>query len=559
MASSSALASRPAVLTVVNPSGQRRRIVLGQGVFHAGRQPDNQLVLRDNRVSRVHLRITNEGTEYILEDLNSRHGLFVNNEKLTGPYHLQDRDSITFGLPDGYQIVFHREEDGVAQLADLVLERSKAGNAGGNLPKLRALVEVARALQGSFSIDQVLESVVDAALTVTGCERGFLLLNEAGGLEVKVARDADGSVLSSNDLRVPRTLIQRALDQRRELLSMHFDPSRDEATSPDLSVERLELRSVVCVPIVRVRTAQGDETMVAIRNETAGVLYLDSRIDMADLTAGNRELLQTLALEASTILENARLLEDERMRQRLEEELRIARDIQRGLLPRELPLTGWFQVAASSVPSFHVGGDYYDVEPLVDGGYAVVVADVSGKGVSSALLASLLQGAFLLATSDKAQIGAMLSRINMYLYERTGGEKYATLFFAAILPDGTMHWANAGHCKPFLVRASGAVETLPPTSMPVGMLPIAQFEAETTTLGPGDRLVVYSDGVSEAQNFAGEYFETSRMLEMMLAGANLSSIDLHAALKRTINQFTGGSPQRDDMTLLIAQFRPSEV
>jgi serine phosphatase RsbU (regulator of sigma subunit) len=558
MAAPSALTSRPAILTVVNPSGQRRRIVLGNGVFHAGRQPDNQLVLRDNRVSRVHLRITNEGTDYFVEDLNSRHGLFVNNQKIESRHRLEHGETVSFGLPDGYQIIFHREEDGVAQLADLVQERSKTGSGGGNLSKLRALVEVARALQGSFSINQVLDSVVDAALTVTGCERGFMLLNEASGLEVKVARDADGSVLSKDDLRVPRTLIQRALDQRRELLAMNFDPLGDQPSNPDHSVARLELRSVICVPIVRVRSAQGDETMVAIRNETAGVLYLDSRTDLADLTAGNRELLQTLALEASTILENARLLEDERIRQRLEEELRIARDIQRGLLPRELPTAGWLRVAASSVPSFHVGGDYYDVTPLVDGGYALVVADVSGKGVSSALLASLLQGAFLLASNDKALIGAMLSRINLYLYERTGGEKYATLFYAAISPDGTMHWANAGHCKPFLLRGNGAVETLPPTSMPVGMLPIAQYEAETMTLIPGDKLIVYSDGVSEAQNFAGEYFETGRMVETLLASLNLSSSELHDVLQRTLTQFTGGAPQRDDMTLLVAEFQPGE-
>ncbi len=193
-------------------------------------------------------------------------------------------------------------------------------------------------------------------------------------------------------------VIQRALNRRRDLLSMHFDPLAEQGIRPEMSIAALELRSVVCVPLIQIRSGTSEETrVVASIEDTVGLLYMDSREAPADLSAGNRELLQTLAIEASTILENARLIEEERVKVRMEDELKIARDIQQGLLPAALPSDGWFRAAGSSLPSTQVGGDYFDVRQVSPDLWAAVVADVSGKGVSSALLASLLQGAFLMA------------------------------------------------------------------------------------------------------------------------------------------------------------------
>ena len=185
---------------------------------------------------------------------------------------------------------------------------------GSNLAKLRAILDLARTLQSSFSIDEVLASVVDTALTITGAERGFLLLRAGPGapLETRVARNRRGQNLRETDLRVPREVIRRALEHRRELLSMNFEPLGAEETRPENSIADLELRSVICVPLVRIRAGQGDATSVLVTgNETVGVLYMDSRLMAADLAGGNRELLQTLAIEASTVLENARLLQEE--------------------------------------------------------------------------------------------------------------------------------------------------------------------------------------------------------------------------------------------------------
>jgi serine phosphatase RsbU (regulator of sigma subunit) len=549
-------APRVASLAIINPSGQRTRQVINASPFLIGRQPDNQLVLRDNRVSRVHARILHEAEEFAIEDLGSRAGVYVNGVRVQTRARLRNADVVTFGFTDGYQLVFTQEDQGLNKLA----ERVSGGAApadGGGLGRLRALVEVARSLQTSLSLREVLESIVDAALAVTRTERGFLLLRKdgVGELEIEVARDSSGMPLAATDLRVPTRVIQRALEKRRELLSMHFDPHFSDAEAPDQSVAALDLRSVVCVPLIRIRSGELHDTYVSSPEDTAGLLYLDSRLDLADLSLGNREILQTLAIEASTVLENARLLEQERARQRLENEMRIARDIQQTLLPSSLPSTGWFRAVGSSVPSLHVGGDYYDAAPAASGDWwTVVMADVSGKGMGSALLASLLQGAFLLAPTDEHGIRAMLDRINSYLYERTEGEKYATVFYAALHRSGKMLWSNAAHCPPVVIAANGDAESLAATSMPVGMLDFTRFPVRETQLAPGSRIVIYSDGYTDAQNPEGEAFEHSRIMGVLRDSAAYGAERMHAALAAALRRFTAGAAQRDDMTLVVAEY-----
>src|SRR5262249_42490896 len=162
-------------------------------------------------------------------------------------------------------------------------------------------------------------------------------------------------------------------------------------------------------------------------------------------------------IEASTVLENARLLEEERGKQQIEEELRVARTIQQSLLPGKLPTDGWMRAAGSSVASRAVGGDYFDVIQVNPNCWSAVVADVSGKGVGSALLASLLQGALVAATDRPEALGARIERLNRFLLDRTSGEKYATVFYCLVDAIGRLHYVNAAHCPPLVVRAGGAV------------------------------------------------------------------------------------------------------
>jgi serine phosphatase RsbU (regulator of sigma subunit) len=545
---------------VTDPSGHRIRVALDPLPLHIGRHADNRLILRDSRVSRTHARVEAEQGEYVLYDCGSRHGTFVNGERVER-HTLRPADRIEFGARDSYQAVFSLDGQELKRLVEQVVapERSETGAAGvmvgGNMGKLRAILDLARTLQSSFSVDDVLAQVVDAALTVTGAERGFLLLRSGEALDTRVARNRHGHNLHDSDLRVPRDLINRALRQRRELLSMNFDPLGADDTRPANSVADLELRSVVCVPLVRIRAGQGDATSVlSTASETVGVLYMDSRVAAADLAGGNRELLQTLAIEASTVLENARLLEEERAKHLMDEELRVARTIQQSLLPAHLPTEGWLRAAASSMASQQVGGDYYDLVEATPDCWAAVVADVSGKGVSSALLAGVLQGALMITGAVQGELNQGVARLNRFLFERTGGEKYATIFYCQVERSGRVRYVNAAHCPPMVLRSSGVTAALAATGMPVGLIEGAEYEVADTRLTPGDKLVIYTDGVTEAQDAAGAFFGVKRLHALAAALGASSAETVHDAVQMAVRDFTQGAAQSDDITLLVLEY-----
>ena len=547
---------------VVDPNGHRTRVRIEPIPFRIGRQPESDLIIRDSRASRTHARILFEQGEYVIEDCGSRHGTLVNGQRITRqPLHNSDR--IEFGAQDSYQLIFALDGAELKRLVEQMGEQSaphdspSAGHpVGGNLAKLRAILDLARTVQSSFSVDDVLASVVDTALIITGAERGFLMLRNGAALDTRVARNRRGHHLRDTDLRVPREVLHRALQHRRELLSMNFDPTAIDETRPQNSISDLELRSVVCVPLVRIRTGQGEATSVlSTGSETVGVLYMDSRIAAADLTGGNRELLQTLAIEASTVLENARLLVEERAKQQMEEELQLARTIQQSLLPGKLPTEGWMAAAAGSVASHEVGGDYYDITAVDARCYCIVVADVSGKGVGSALLASLLQGALITATGDPEGLVGRVVRLSQFLLDRTGGEKYATLFYSLLHDDGRLSYINAAQCPPIVLRVNGERLELEPTGMPVGLMEGAEFALETLRLAPGDRVVIYSDGVTEAQNQQREFFGKKRLNEILKAHAGKSCSAIHDAIQEGVTAFTEGAPQSDDITVVVLEYR----
>ncbi len=554
--SRTAAAAEAASLIVVDPSGHRSRVAVDPLPFRIGRHAENHLILRDSRASRTHARISAEGGEYWLEDCGSRHGTFLNGRRITRAA-LRNADRIDFGAPDSYQLIFALDAAEMRRLMDQIAApdgRAAGHGVGANLGKLRAILDLARTLQSSFSVDDVLTQVVDAALAVTGAERGFLMLRTAHGLETRVARHSRGHKLREDDLRVPREVLHRALQHRRDLLFMNFDPVSAGTTAQN-SIADLELRSAVCVPLVRIRAGQGDATSVLQAGaETVGLLYMDSRVATADLGGGNRELLETLAIEASTVLENARLLEEERAKQQMEEELRLARTIQQSLLPGRVPEGGWLRAAGSSVASRQVGGDYFDVTRVAPHCWSAVVADVSGKGVASALLASLIQGALIVATDHPAALGHRTERLNRFLLDRTGGEKYATVFYCLLMDNGALHYVNAGHCPPLVLRPDGSHRALEATAMPVGLMDGAEFAVASERIERGDQIVIYTDGVSEAQNAAGEFFGKRRIREVAAAHAAGGCAEVHRAIQEAVTAFTEGTAQEDDITVLVLEY-----
>ncbi len=549
-----------ASLEVTDPGGRPSRVALDPLPFRIGRAPENELVLRDSRVSRWHAIISQKGSVYVIEDRRSTRGTFVNGRRIER-LALQDGDRIGFGADDSYSLTFilnaarlRRLLDGAA-LAPGASDRAR--EAPGGLARLKAILEMARVIESSLSIDDILASLVDAAMAVTGAERGFLLLRTAGELEIRVARGRGGRRLEPSELRVPRKVLNSALENRRDLLTVSFDTLGGNAPLTGQTVMDLRLRSAVCVPLVRIRAGQADATSVLDAGaETAGALYMDSRSITADLAGGGRELLQTLAIEASTVLENARLLEEERAKLRMEEELDFARNIQRSLLPRDLPRTGWLRAAASAVPSHAVGGDYYDLVEINPGSWAAVIADVSGKGVGAALLASLLQGAFVAVVDTDASPAGRVARMNRFLLDRTAGEKYATAFSCMIHSDGTMRYVNAAQCPPLLLHADGSCSALEASGPPIGLIEDAEFAVAEARLTAGDKIVCYTDGVTEARCEDGEFFGRKRLKQIAVAHASESCESIRKAIQEALETFTTGAPQADDITLLILEYAP---
>ncbi len=541
-----------AALEVLHPSGERTRIAIDPLPFRIGRGPENHLILRDNRASRAHATIFKDDSGFFIEDLDSLHGTWVNDRRIEQAAPLRPGDSVHFGFEDSYRLVFSDSCPPIRRLLDqLSSASSQPAGAAASFARLRALIEVARTLQTSFGGDEVLGAILDTALALTGAERGFLLLRSNGDLEMRVGRDAQGSTLSNSDLDVPVSQIDAALRERRDLLSMTLNHLVEAG---GLRESEIQFRNVICVPLVRFRSVDAQETIsLSSRTNTVGLLYLDSRERKAPLSELNRELLHTLALEASTVLENANSLEQERHKRVLDQDLEFARKIQQNLLPQIFPESPWFRAAGSSLPSAEIAGDYFDIHPIGKELIAAVIADVSGKGVSSALLASLLQGAFLLGAELQLPLNALTSKINTFLIDRAQREKYATLFCCTIACSGALTWVNAGHCAPFLVQSSGEIQTLRSTGTPLGLLRDTTFEMEQVQLSRGDKIIAYSDGLTEAENSERERFE-SKLNGSLKTIAKLNALETRDRLMDDILKFKN-EPLLDDVTLLVLEYR----
>ena len=283
------------------------------------------------------------------------------------------------------------------------------------------------------------------------------------------------------------------------------------------------------------------------------MLYLDTRSQAAAVTGLDRQVLQTLAVEGATVIENARLFRLARDQERIQHEMFLARNIQQGLLPRELPQSDFFQVLSITTPTEAVGGDYYDVVQLPDGRYGFALADVSGKGLPAALMAASLQGAFGAVAAGAPGLGELFQRVNDYLCDHTPPEMFATLLYWVLDREGGFEFVNAGHVAPLVVRAGGGVDRLPCSNFPVGLFPHVQFAVDRAQLHPGDVIVTTSDGVTEARNSLGDLFGDTRVQRLLsLCGPTLDEVS-HRILA-SIREYVGNAPQSDDITVTLVRY-----
>ena len=553
-------ASRDASIDVIAPDSARERVVVTQLPFLIGRgEAGNHLPLPDPRVSRLCAALVEDAGEFWIEDRGHRLGVFVNGKKIDRK-PLEDRDVISFGLEDSYTLVF-RITDRVSPSLQTLMTRmesvAESYATSGGLSKLKLLLEATMLLHSQLPLDSVLEAMMDRAITVTGADRGMLLEAAAdGGLRQRLAREKGAQPLSANSTLMPsQTAIGMAVEQQNPIITedLHLAPGVLQAAQ---SIVAQRLRAVVAIPLYAMPRANTEASLIHIqRGKFLGVLYLDSQRPAA-FSALDRQILDAIAVESASILDNARLVEHERERQRIERELGIARQIQQALLPKEFHHSPHLAITGANVPCTEVGGDYFDVFPIDAQRTAFVIADVSGKGLGAALLTPMLQGALSAMSLDVSPERAF-RHVNAFLCSHAEVGRYATAFFGILDREGNLEYVNAGHPSPLLIGRNGVTELYTAGSFPIGLIPEAQHTIAHAKLEPGDTLVLFSDGVSEAADVSDEFFGVPRLIETLATHYASALDDAKAAVIAAVEQFSAGAEQADDLTLLLVRYTGS--
>ena len=532
----------PALVLV--QGNEQKNIVLNRTPFSVGRKVDKDLVIADPRVSRDHAQIVLEGEGFFLIDQGSKHGTFVNGERIQ-KQKLERNDRLEFGARDSAYIIFNPAQQTSNTAREFLSQISeKISPEATDLEKLTLFLEAARKLNTAGVLDEILMTMLDVTLRLTRAERGYVFLkDEEGKLRLAAGRNSKGEPLL-DDKTISHSILEESLRSNSEFLLTDTSQSLDLMGRQ--SIVAYDLRTVVCIPL---RKMQVQSTRVLQTTaldpgsvEVLGVLYVDSRFASRDITGVGQDILHVIATEAASLIENARLVQAEEEARRYQQELTIAASIQQRLMQVKIPDVPYAKLRGKNLPCKAIGGDFFDAVNTKEG-LAVVLADVSGKGVSAALLASTLQGMIYSHLTAGVPLLDVVVAVNRFFTDKLVGEKYATVLLARLRRDGDLEYVNCGHVPPLLVCA-GEVMRPPHGNVPVGLLADATFESARCQLSSGDRFILVTDGVTEAENAMGEFFEDFR-LEAVAAKAPTWEGILSA-----VSEFCAGNPLSDDCTVV---------
>jgi len=518
----------------------QKTVTVDRSPFTIGRRTTADFQVFNTDVSRDHAELTLDDDGCVLRDRGSRFGTFVNDTRIT-EHSLQHGDVIRLGPRDGVQLVFQvGEADGESAL-------SRSSDVS-DLAQMAAILDGLRALGSGRVLEEVLTLVIDSALEATRAERGFIMLDNQGALEFKVARgrgrvNLPGTSFTTSE-KIPRRVFESGASQMvADLLDGNLGADHGGTIA-------IGIRHVLCVPL---RVSGLGTGAAASEGRVIGVLYLDGRERGTMASPTTRGTLEAFATQAAIAIESARLYAESAEKSRIDRELRIAADIQRALLPEANYDSPVCDVAAASVPCRTVGGDFFDYVPLHEGELGFALGDVAGKGPPAAILAAVVQSNFVAQAPVGGDPAQTMSRINTALLRRAIEARFATMCFGILRPDGTLQSCNAGQEPPLVIGASGQ-RWLQVGGPVLGLLDGIGYEFETVQLQPGDVVVVCSDGVTEARNVAGEEFGTARLAELVTGCHGWKA---EAVLERVLSgvaRFAVGAPQADDITVLALRY-----
>ncbi len=527
----------PSTFVLVD-GANRRNVAVTHTHFTVGRLPESDLVLAHPFVSRRHAEILLEKDGYYIVDQDSRHGTFVNGQLATAPQRLHENDTVHFGALDGPALhVGDQDTAGSSTIRAIIEQIPEVGVSGTALEKLRWFFDSARRLNAEGAVDQILSALLDMTLQLTHVERGYVFLrSEIGEMKLALGRDNRGEALTD-----VATLSHGAIRQAVSTSSEYIltDTLSADPESRSASIVAHSIRSVICIPLRKRRPGAA-----ARESELLGLLYLDSRLKAGSLTQIDNDLLRTIATDAAALIDNAQLALAEERERLYRKELSIAAEIQRGLMTARIPTLPWAQVAARSIPCREVGGDFFDIVEE-DGVLSVVVADISGKGISAALLASTLQGLIYSQLVARQSLTVIAEVVNRYICSKNI-QKYATMTILRLDPSGHLDYINCGHVPPF-VYGNGC-SRLPESNLPVGLIENATFQPGTLRLRPGDRALIVTDGVTEAQTPDGGFYGEDPLLCEEFANATLEDICA------SVQKLCGSVAADDDCTLLDIRY-----
>lgn len=549
-----------ALIQLSNASGVSEDVIVEQDRVVLGRHPDCDVVLDSASVSRQHAQLIREDGRFFIEDLHSRNGTFVNGRIIQGRQALGDGDrvkicdlSFTFysdqpapplgALVGGESSLALLIDDAPSPSTSTIVSKLDVGisNSGVRLTvnpevKLRAMIEIAHSLGKAVSLDEVLAKLLDGLFKIfIQADRGFVVLRTPDGVLVPKAVKHRRANMEEH-MRISRTIINQVMSSQEAVLSA--DAAHDARFDTSQSIADLRIRSVMCAPLIDSEA------------NSLGVIQLDTSDQRHRFQQDDLDVLASVASQAAIAVDNAQLHENAMRQHALERDLELAHKVQRGLLPAAPPQVGGYYFFDFYEPANQVGGDYYDYVELPGGRIAVVIGDVSGKGVSAALLMAKLSGEVRYCLASEPTAAAAVSRINAS-FSGSGWQDRFVTFVLAVL-DSERHeltLVNAGHMPPLLRHSQGIVEPIgsDESGLPLGVDATFQYEQCTRPIAPGDFLTLFTDGISEAMNSENELYGLGRLRDQLAASAPVAS--LGRLILDDVKRFVGGRAQSDDMCL----------
>jgi serine phosphatase RsbU (regulator of sigma subunit) len=524
---------------VVNADGEPQVVRIDRTPFTIGRGADRDLSLPFPQVSREHACIERDADGYVLRDMGSRHGTFVNGTQISNA-RLHPHDTIKLGLSQAVLLFEDPDESTVRTLIGQISQTGARFEGHNDLENLSLFLKAAQSLNTYGAVTDVLRTMLEYAIRITAAERGFAFLGDsADSLRLECAQDRHGEVIAGQP-KISFSILRQAANSQLDFI---VSDVTEEIGRQHESLVLHAIRSVIAIPL------RGQNS-----SRLLGLLYLDSHSGSHEFTHTGNDILHAIASQAATLVENLRMIEVERESALFRKELEIAASIQRQIIPQTLPEFPFARVCARTIPCAGVGGDFYDVIP-VPNGFVAIVADVCGKGVPAALLASMVQGMFHahvnIQNSANLSLVDAVQSVNTFVSTRVANERYLTL---AVLRyshsengEAEVELVNAGHVSPLIVRADGRMETITDGDMPVGMLGFARFHSISITLAVGDRIVLLSDGISEAENVDGIQFGLPQV------DHHVTQSDPVASVFSALELFCQGAHPIDDQTILLIE------